>query len=648
MTRIAGYHTSGGVIMILSDNETKFDLLNNKTIAITVVNLIKESTNQAISIGIHGDWGAGKSSILEMIEDQFSHINNTEKKEYCCIRFNGWKHQGFEDSKIALMSAIISELTNKKDLKKTAKDILEKLWKNINWMTVAKKAGKTTFEIVTGTAPIAVLSSVHDILKNSVSTEEGITNAIDTIGKYLKECKITEDTSSNTEFTEFHKNFKELLKKANIKKLIVLIDDLDRCLPDVAINTLEAVRLFMFTGETAFVVAADENMIRYAVKKHFPDVVDENKYNVGIEFSNKYLEKLIQIPFRIPTLGEVEAYNYIMLLMVGSVLSEENSNYKKLCNEGLSRIQQPWNVQYFTVVDVQKILEDDYNKASNETLIATQIGHLLSHNTDGNPRKIKRFINMLLLRFEIAKNRGFGEKINLGILAKMMLAEYYIPNFYKQLPAHLAKDGTWKEAKIIKDIIEKKITKNSTSKVDTSAHNENWFNLEKIKDWILLKPDITNIDLRPYYYACKEKIDYFTERGELNDFSEIVDILFKDNMIITQHIENLKKLSELQAEQVFDVIAQKIMESGNFEKEPNGIEGLKILTQYKIFLRKNLANFIFRLPKAEVGVWVITGWDKAIPSDCNEYNIIDKYLDELQINGNPIVQKTLKTVRRIK
>ena len=102
--------------MILSDNETKFDLLNNKAIAMTVVNLIKESNNQPISIGIHGDWGAGKSSILEMIEDQFSQTNPADEKKYCCIRFNGWKHQGFEDSKIALMSAIVSELTDEDKL----------------------------------------------------------------------------------------------------------------------------------------------------------------------------------------------------------------------------------------------------------------------------------------------------------------------------------------------------------------------------------------------------------------------------------------------------------------------------------------------------------------------------------------------------
>ena len=66
--------------MILSDNETKFDLLNNKAIATTIVNLIKKSSNQPISIGIHGDWGAGKSSILEMIEDQFNQTDPADGK----------------------------------------------------------------------------------------------------------------------------------------------------------------------------------------------------------------------------------------------------------------------------------------------------------------------------------------------------------------------------------------------------------------------------------------------------------------------------------------------------------------------------------------------------------------------------------------
>ena len=218
-------------------------------------------------------------------------------------------------------------------------------------MAVAKAAGKTALGVATGTAPLTLLSSAMDVLRATAITEEGINGAIESIGGYLRDAKITEDTSSNKEFSEFQENFAELLEDASIEKLIVLIDDLDRCLPDVAINTLEAVRLFMFTKKTAFVIAADESMIRYAVKKHFPDATDENQFNAGEAFANKYLEKLIQVPFRIPALGEVESCIYIMLLMVGSALSDENANYIKLREEGLSRIRKPWNVKSFTVDD---------------------------------------------------------------------------------------------------------------------------------------------------------------------------------------------------------------------------------------------------------------------------------------------------------
>lgn len=626
--------------MILSDNETKVDLLNNEAIAKTIVSLIKDSREQPISIGIHGDWGAGKSSILEMVENEVTMSATESGKKYACIQFNGWKHQGFEDSKVALMSSIISELEKKEKLGAKAGEILKKLWRNINWMSVAKTAGKTALGLATGTAPLTLLSSTMDILKATVTTEEGIAGAIESIGGYLKDANITEDTSSNKQFSEFQDNFNELLGDASIEKLIVLIDDLDRCLPDVAINTLEAVRLFMFTEKTAFVIAADESMIRYAVKKYFPDAIDENKYNTGDAFANRYLEKLIQIPFRIPALGEVEACIYIMLLMVGSVFTDENPNYKKLREEGLSRIRKPWNVESFTVDDVKRILGTDYEKSANEVLIATQICHLLAQNTDGNPRKIKRFVNMLLLRYEIAKNRGFGDELELAILAKIMLAEYYETDFYKELSNHLDSEGKWGEIpEILSDI--KKMVEDK----DAVESKERWYDLNKIAEWLITEPEITDKDLRPYYYACKEKIDYFAGKSAQNDLSEVVDLLFRDEMAIVGRIEELKNLTNQEADQVFDVVVQKIMERGQFDTKPKGTDGLILLVQNKPELRKSLLNFVDAIPVAKVGVWILHGWDRAIPKDCDERKLLSKYFDKLKSNGTPVVKAALKKMR---
>lgn len=623
--------------MILSDNETKVDLLNNEAIAKTIVSLISNSNEQPISIGIHGDWGAGKSSILEMIENEVKSVSSKTEKKYSCIRFNGWRHQGFEDSKIALMSSIISELKNKETLGKKSVDILKKLWKNINWMSVAKTAGKTAVGLATGIAPLTLLSSTLDVLKSTVTTEEGISRAIESIGGYLKDANITEDTSSNKEFSEFQKNFDELLDDASIEKLVILIDDLDRCLPDVTINTLEAVRLFMFSKKTAFVIAADEGMIRYAVKKHFPDAIDANSFNAGDAFANKYLEKLIQVPFRIPALGEVESCIYIMLLMVGSVLNDENENYKKLRAEGLTRIKRPWDVESFSVDAVKEILGNDYEKAENEVMIATQICHLLAQNTDGNPRKIKRFVNMLLLRYAIAKNRGFGDELELAILAKMMLAEYYETSFYKELPNHLNSEGKWEEIPEIVSDIQKMVEEK-----ETVESKDCWYDLNKIWEWLVTEPEITDKDLRPYYYACKEKIDYFSGKSSQNDLSEVVDLLFRDEMAIVGGVDDLKSLTNQEADQMFGIVADKIMERGQFDVKPKGIDGLIVLVQSKPELRKSLVDFIDTIPISKVGVWILRGWDKAIPRDCEERKTLDQYFDKLKSGGTSVVKDALK------
>jgi predicted KAP-like P-loop ATPase len=95
--------------MILSDNETKIDLLNNEPIAKTIVTLLRERPEHPLTIGVHGDWGAGKSSVLEMIEAALE-----GDARVLCLKFNGWRFQGFEDAKIPLIEGIVTGLIEKR------------------------------------------------------------------------------------------------------------------------------------------------------------------------------------------------------------------------------------------------------------------------------------------------------------------------------------------------------------------------------------------------------------------------------------------------------------------------------------------------------------------------------------------------------
>ncbi|WP_071242758.1 P-loop NTPase fold protein [Agrobacterium arsenijevicii] len=70
----------------IPDHETKVDLLRNEAIAKTVINLITRSDDRPITIGVHGYWGAGKSSVLEMIAARFP----DQGEDTLIIPYNGW------------------------------------------------------------------------------------------------------------------------------------------------------------------------------------------------------------------------------------------------------------------------------------------------------------------------------------------------------------------------------------------------------------------------------------------------------------------------------------------------------------------------------------------------------------------------------
>ncbi|MDG5486820.1 KAP family P-loop NTPase fold protein [Mycolicibacterium gadium] len=315
--------------MFLADNETKVDLLNNEAIAKTIVELLRNRPEQPITVGVHGDWGAGKSSVLEMIEDQLD-----KNEETLCLKFNGWRFQGFEDAKIALIEGIVTGLVENRPALRKAGDAVKATFRRIDWLKVAKKAGGLAFTAFTGVPTPdqieTLVNGVEGLLADpgKIASVENAKAALATVTDVLKD----EDTQTKNvpeEIEAFRKEFKALLKAAGVEQLVVLIDDLDRCLPDTAIETLEAVRLFVFTARTAFVVAADEAMIEYSVRKHFPDLPDTTGPQT---YARNYLEKLIQVPFRIPALGDTETRIYVTLLLIGAEIGEDHASFGDLAH----------------------------------------------------------------------------------------------------------------------------------------------------------------------------------------------------------------------------------------------------------------------------------------------------------------------------
>ncbi|MFM9846451.1 MAG: P-loop NTPase fold protein [Hyphomicrobiaceae bacterium] len=122
--------------MFLSDQETEVDLLYYEAIARTVIKLIRETPESAVTIGVHRHWGAGKSSVLKMTSAAFKGNDRV-----VCLWFNGWTFEGFEDAKTVVIETIVDELRRARPASAKVAEAAHKVLKRIDWLKIAKKAG---------------------------------------------------------------------------------------------------------------------------------------------------------------------------------------------------------------------------------------------------------------------------------------------------------------------------------------------------------------------------------------------------------------------------------------------------------------------------------------------------------------------------
>ena len=614
------------------DNETDVDFLNFTSVADSVAEIVVQAQGEPVSIGISGAWGTGKSSLIKLTKASLCNRPcNDNHHDFVFVDFNAWLYQGYDDARAALMDVIVAKLENEADMREKASDKVKSLIQRVNWLRMAKLGASVAAPMLVGLPPVGflwqLLRADHRFTAEGgdAETEQGINLDIpESTNKGLLKPK--QGISPPKEIQALRDTFEESLKELGVT-LVVLIDDLDRCLPETTISTLEAIRLFLFLKNTAFVIAADNDMIKHAVRKHFEGMPDDS-------LIVPYFDKLIQVPIQVPPLGIQEVRGYMMLLFV------ENSNIDKAVKEDLrvnicERLQKTWQGERVDSRFAQNLYDELPTGLIERLDTAERLAPIMTTapGIRGNPRLIKRFLNALSIRMTISKAQGVG--VDEAVLAKLLLFERLgKPRAYDELISNVSanKFGTpsflaeW----------ESKISKGE--QVDL----EDPFNDSFVKEWLALSPMIADIDLRGAVYVSREHAPLIIPEDRLSsEGAELLEALLKNPNRGSSLKDQLRELSSIE----IGVVMDRLLEVARKEQQwgvPAILEACIVVGEIDSEQGMRLAGFLSHLPESQISPDIVPKisdqlWAEQVLSSWENKNVsstVKRAISRSKMNGN--------------
>lgn len=315
-----------------------------------VMTTIALSADTPLTVGVFGPWGSGKTSLLRLVQEALQQ----EQSQPLTVWFNAWKY----DKEDALWRALIIQVLNtfRPELKAEAKpapahalqidkpapqpplsseqeqlnrrldDLEASLYRvvereeiggvRVDWEKLLKGSvlGLTHLSLSALPGVGLVLSKMMEEAGKSVSGSD-LNTIFDAIQRERR--KIYREHIRSLE--QFQHNFEALVQDEVIKKnrrLVVFIDDLDRCLPEKAIEVLEALKLFLDAPGCVFFLGADREVIQRGIRVKYKDFLldsDDAKTadrRIPIAGDN-YLEKIVQLPFHLLPLDEKRVTDFI-------------------------------------------------------------------------------------------------------------------------------------------------------------------------------------------------------------------------------------------------------------------------------------------------------------------------------------------------
>ena len=384
----------------------------------TYVNLLSTTIDELVppfTLGVFGSWGVGKSSIVNDLSKKFRSIDSGTR----AVTIDVWKYS--DDSlRRQFLYDLQQELREQKALQKK-KDYVHEVYQENS----GEKPGNQRLDISrvwTLTVPLLLtfLVAVAAILLLQVLS---IANPVESVLVALvapatlflvvlftrSVVVVSKDTITRPVYfseDQFERKFGEIVNDAKCSKLVIIVDNLDRCSHDLVVDTLSTIKTFLEPkGERKciFVIPCDDIAIRQHVKAAYRVLSNDGEDGSSSDpdqYAIEYLRKFFSGSIKIDPFLPEEIESYIEHLLTQMKLTED--------------------------------LPDD----ENSTLVQ-MVGFLFREN----PRQLKQFLNNLTSKYLLAREREDGSSPQISppitdkrlFLAKVVAIETRFPRIYSLL-----------------------------------------------------------------------------------------------------------------------------------------------------------------------------------------------------------------------
>lgn len=301
---------------ILSDTHST-DLLGFARYVAPLAQILREpQTATPLTVGIFGTWGTGKSTLLNMLDAELA---RSGEPEFLRVRFNAWLHRREQNMLVPLLHALRDtlELDAKHRFAESAKKIA----------SVLARLGLGLI-LKTFTADAVSLEKLEALEAQYEKTKGHLDSDI----RNLR-------TTLQGEMTK--------LAKDNVR-VVVFIDDLDRCEPSDIIDLLEAIKLFLDLDNVFIILAVDKEIIDRGVEIRYGKFrfSANRKAAIGAE----YLEKMVQLPLHLYPLHTSAVRDFVRAMEPGAPIASHIDFLAKVCAPNPRKIKRILNILALTVL----------------------------------------------------------------------------------------------------------------------------------------------------------------------------------------------------------------------------------------------------------------------------------------------------------